>query len=370
MKKIKKAVEELAFIKDATPEELLNYVLEYPFRPRSEKPFIQRGLTDPILIYIEQYGLHPSAVIALFQLGNIVLIRCLLAQCNQTKETIISFLNYAPYTIVKSFTDDFSYPELPEQEALARFDEKELSQLIAKKKLSLFAKCDILARGSETLALQVIQMGGLQKREMDMVVNNCSKACFEALICTQTNPTIKQNLHELYLLRFQYFHKLKRVIKKTRLHKEAEKIFLNCAPVELLMHYVSRYQPEGGESILLHYPDRRKLVFYLSKNWLSEEGENLLMKIGRHEEIKAYIKMHTLLPHNEVRLIKRKKHREIMLYLSKHTFSLEAGIELVLRGNKEEIKFMATNQPLAEAVIAAIKDLSFAEEILATAYYY
>ena len=170
-------------------------------------------------------------------------------------------------------------------------------------------------------------------------------------------------LLEAYLLRFKHYDRLKRIIKKHRLNKKIEKTFLAKAPVNLLVSYVQRYKPKGGDIAILSHPDRSQIIFFLSKNWLSEEGENLLMKRGHHDEIKAYIKMHILSPKNEVRLVKRQKHREIMLYLSKHHFSLEAGMELVSRGHLDEICYMAERQPLADAVVDAIKKLPKAEMV-------
>lgn len=363
MNKIKNAADELEFIQTATPEDLVFYVAEHPFRPRLEKEFVERKLVEPLLVYIEKYGLRASASVSLFKINNPELTHKLIAWGKNNPKIMHAFLNYAPYEVVKEYVDNFPCPELREQAALESFDEEELLKLCRKKKLSHFAKCDMLARGSDALVKAVIQRGNLQERELDMIMNKASKENVERLLQMANTAEIRQTLLEAYLIRFKRYVHLKRLIKKHRLNKKTEKTFLSKAPINLLVSYVQRYHPKGGDIAILSHPDRSQIIFYLSKNWLSEEGENLLMKRGHHDEIKAYIKMHILSPKNEVRLIKRCKHREIMLYMSKHTLSLEASLELVTRGQFEEICYMAERQPLADDVIDAIKKLPKAEMI-------
>jgi len=347
MEKIKKAQDELNFILSAGSATLMTYILSYPFRPRNEKPFVETAPCKVISLYIELYGLKPSAAVVVFRQGKPDLVQKLIAYYHDDVVMMKTFLAHGQWQQIQNYIRDFEVPVLPEQEALLRFDEDELAELIRKTKLSPFAKYDILVRGSEELALAVIKKGGLDTREREHIIKFGNFALFDCFLQTQTDPKVVASLKEIQIVRFSKRKKVLAFISQKRFKRQAEEFFLANADFEMLIAYVKLYHPEGGDLALFSYPERDGILCYLSKNWLSEEGEHLLLKRGDHEEIKVYIKGHHLNPEDEVRLIKRGRHREIMLYISKHSLSAEAQQELIYRRNTAEICFLMTTYPLS-----------------------
>ena len=347
MNKLKKAQDELDFIFSAGPAALTEYISSYPFRPRNEKPFVETAPCKVSSLYIELYGLKPSAAVVIFRNSKPDLVRKLLAWCHDDTVMMKTFMAHGQWQDISNYIRDFEVSVLPEQEALLRFEKSELLNLIKTTKLSPFAKYDILVRGDEELAIAVIKKGGLDTREREHIIKFGSFALFDCFLKTQKDPKVIAALKEIQVVRFSKRKKVLAFISQKRFKRQAEEFFLANANFELLIAYVKLYHPEGGDLALFRHPERDGILCYLSKNWLSEEGERLLLKRGDHEEIKVYIKNHHLNSENEVHLIKRCRHREIMLYLSRHTLSAEAQKELVYRRNLTEICYLLSTYPLS-----------------------
>lgn len=354
MNKIQKSADEMAFILSATPASLAEYVIEHPFRKTNEKMFVESAPAKVVRLYIEQHGLCPSAAVVIFRADNNALVSPLLAWCQDTA-MIKTFLDHGTHQRISLYIKDFSIKELPEQQALERFDKNELLNLIAQTKLSSFAKYDILVRGDTELRAAVIKKGGLDTRERQFIIQSGTIEDLETLIATQNDQSVIKKLNQIKLVRFAKKKALLKYISANRLHHDVEPLFYNRASFEMIAAYVKHYRPEGGDLALLNYPNADGILCYLSKNWLTKQGEHLLLKRGEHDEIKAYIKSHHLNPDDEIRLIKRNRHHEIMLYLSRHSLSAEAQIELVYRRNLIELCYLVTTYPLSITDEAAEK---------------
>ena len=365
MKKLKKAQDELNFIFSAGPAALTEYISSYPLRPKAEKPFVETAPCKVISLYIELYGLKPSAAVVIFRQGKPDLVQKLIAWCHDDVVMMKTFLAHGQWQQIQNYIQYFDVPVLPEQNALLRFDEDELAELIKKTKLSPFAKYDILVRGSEELAIAVIRKGGLDTRERDYIIRYGSRALLEALLLEQTSPKTIEYLKQIMLIRFGRRRHILAFITQQRFQRAAEEFFLENATFEMLLGYVKHYRPEGGDLALLKHPDRDGILTYLSKHWICEEGEHFLLKRGDHDEIKVYIKSHHLNPDDEVRLIKRGRHREIMLYIAKHSLSAEAQQELVYRRNLAEICLLITSYPLSivENTVEILEKCSLTEAL-------
>lgn len=364
MEKIKKAQEELDFIKSATAKELVAYVEEYPLRPRAEKPFVERGIFTATKLYIKKYGLHPNAAVVIFLNNTPELVDSLLEKYADDTAMMKLFLEHGNYAKILKYIHSHDVPALKEQEVLKRFDEYEIIKLLNKNKLSPFGKCDAIMRGSDRLVQRVIMAGGLQKREMDLLLEYANRDIFDFLVANEKNPKNFHVLRQIRLVRFGKAKELAKYVAGQRLHRKAELLFFKIAPFELLVSYVKHYRPEGGERSLFYHPVQSQLLNYLSKNWLSEEGEKLLIQRGKHEEIKAYIKRHNLNDENEVHFIQRGKHREIMLYLSKHSLCDAAQVELIYRRNSIELFVFITAYPLANIAVEALYKCDDIAEII------
>lgn len=365
MNKFKKAQDELSFIFSAGPAALTNYISSYPFRPKNEKPFVETAPCKVISLYIELYGLKPSAAVVIFREGKPDLVQKLIAYCHDDVVMMKTFMAHGKWQDISNYIRDFEVSVLPEQKALLRFEKPELLDLIKKTKLSPFAKYDILVRGDEDLALAVIKKGGLDTREREHIIKFGSFALFNCFLQMQKDPKVIASLKEIQVVRFSKRKKVLAFISQKRFKRQAEEFFLANASFEMLISYVKIYHPEGGDLALFSHSERDGILCYLSKNWLSEEGERLLLKRGDHEEIKVYIKGHHLTPEDEVRLIKRGRHREIMLYISKHSLSAEAQQELVYRRNSTEINLLVTSYPhsLVENTVDVLEKCNLTEAL-------
>ena len=322
MKKFKNARAEINFVLTAPLGEVMPYATDYPFYASTQSLLAEHGMTEALQVQIEMFGIRPSALRVVLQKEDELLIKTVLVWQSADNNTMRILFNEGPYEIIRKNLNR-KYPQLPEQEMLERFDEEELRSAInGPEKLSLFAKCDILSRGSEDLVDLVIKRGGLGKREKMVAIHRASEEGCEYLIAQESNTKLKRKLNKIYrkrqyeinLILSKQYHKLSRLTAKKRLCPKAEELFLAIPSpindVELLYDYVCRYHPQGGDRAILSHPDRSKVIEYLSKNELDTDGEDLLMKRGKSKEIKAYIKMHSLSPKNQVRLIERGKHCE------------------------------------------------------------
>lgn len=357
MDKIKKTQAQIDFINSASYKELADYILAYPFSPKAENLFVEKATPKLVQFYIEQHGVAEGSAVYLFRQNHPSIVQVLLAYSQENRRNIKLFLEHGDYETVKRFVADFEVPELPEQEALERFDKDELLDMIHHVKLTSFAKLDIIMRGDEELKQTLIKNSKLDQRERDAVLYNGTKADVECLISQAAYAKSRAVMKQIQLIRFTRPRKLRPIIAQQRFVREAEELFMKTAPVDLLIEYVRHYRPEGGDAAIFNHRDDSMLLTYLSKSQLTEEGEHLLMKRGCHEEIKVYIKGHSLNAEDEVRLIKRGKHREIMLYLTRHTLSSEAQVELMLRRNSEEIEYYVMVYPntISEAGEKALK---------------
>ena len=149
----------------------------------------------------------------------------------------------------------------------------------------------------------------------------------------------------------------------TRLIREAELLFIETAPFDLVVQYAKNCGLIEIADYLLARPKDDGIIKFLSKNKLSPKCEMMLFDRGCHAEIKAYIKTHELSVEGEVRFIKRGYHREIMLYLKKRSLSAEAQVELIKRGNGIEIMELVSKYQLADVASELLIKRGVKEEI-------
>lgn len=366
------------FVRDAKAADLIDLVLKGELSPEAQVILVQRRLVEPLQIHIEEYGLCEAAAKELFQANDWgsarFLSERLLAWSFSQPEVVKAFLDYAPYEMVKEYVTQFSVKELPEQDALERFDKKELSKLIEGGNISLFAKCDILMRGNDSLVKNVIELGNLNVREALIALKHASPESLEFWAFRTDDTHLICLIYQFETIRFSSTDYLWKYIEEGQLERETEEFFFETAATDLLEAYVSKYNPAGGYVALLkRLIDERPIFSFLATHILPVEAELFLIARGYPREILAYMKAHSFSPDGEVALIERGVGKEIRSYLSLHSLSMEGQLALMKRGVKAEISLLMFRYPLANAAIEAISrnmrlNRMFGKQAYATAY--
>ena len=359
MKKIKNKLEEQNFIDTAPENALIEYISECRFRPCHEKWFMLReNIGEAQYYYIGLYGLVPSAARVAFEQGKPDIVEALLAKNNP--QLIKIFLDYGQYQRVKAYVDSHDVLELDEQKELKQFDERRLMELAAAKKLSNFAKCDILARGSENLVNAVIRQGNLQAREKEILWNCGSLRSLELLLECEHNLKQQEIIRQIIMLRFGKFAELKAAVCSHRFHAPAEKMFLQVAPLKLVRLYVQRYHPQDGDELMFSYLRHDWLIDFLKSSRLMPKGEAILVERWQEDELLAYIDKHYLTDKNEVNFIRNANHEMVMYYLMRHSLCDKAQMELIARGDEAEIIFFYETYPCIDEFESKVKELGLA----------
>ena len=339
-------------------DELIDAIFDGPFSPEEEVALVQRGLLEPLQVYIEEYGLSLKAAIELFKLNNWALAQALLAWIASNPGIMKAFLDYAPYEMVKEHVDKFYVPELPEQDALERFDSNELRRLLATG-ISRFAQCDILMRGDDALVKEVITLGNLAPREAKIARMYASHENLMFWYKNEKDEHVRYLIGQYILIRFDSEVVQRDCLERFPLDREVELFFFKVAPLGILIPYVLQYNPAGGDVAILKYQyreksDSEKIVQFLIENQLTIQGEAYLILHGRRLYRETYIKARAFSPENEALFIKKRNHREIMIYLSVRSLSKEGQIALIERGKLMEIGYLIANYPLCNAAFRAL----------------
>ena len=341
MKKIKKALEEQEFINKAPEKDLIAYVAEYQFCPRHEKLLMKRdGIKEAKYYYIELYGLSAlGAARMVFEQDDESLVQALLYCCERKHDFMRCFLDFGRYQRVKAYVDEHEVTELSEQNALRRFDEKELLMLAKTTQLSAFARCDILARGNDVLKEAVLRQGNLQERELEMLWLFGSRKILKLFAEISSNAKQQATTRQILVVRFGNFNELSAAVCQNRFHEPAEKMFLRFAPLKLVQIYVQKYHPQGGDSLMFEFLRSDRLLGFLRTTHLTPEGEAILVERFDEDELYSYLGSHYLNDENEVAFVKRASHEAMMFYLTRHSLCEEAQLMLIERLDSEEISF-------------------------------
>lgn len=358
MKKIKKAQQEQEFISEAPEKDLIAYMAEYQFRPQNEKIFMRReGIKEAKYYYIELYGLSAlGAARMVFEQDDESLVQALLYHCEGKHDFMRCFLDFGRYQRVKAYVDEHEVAELSEQDALRRFDEKELLMLAKTTQLSAFARCDILARGNDVLKEAVLRQGNLQERELEMLWIFGSKKILKLFVEISAKAKQRAITRQILVIRFGSFKDLKAAVNQTRFHMQAEKLFLEIAPLKLVEIYVQRYYPEGCDKLLFECLQGERLLNFLKRNRLTLVGEELLVERWHEDELLAYCDEHYLNDENEVAFISRADHEVVMFYLERHSLCEAAQLMLIERQDDEEINFFEEKYVFSDSAAQKLEE--------------
>lgn len=361
--KLKTLAEEMDFVRDADIHQLVVYVSNFSFRPKTEKELVLRGLTQITCYYIKKHGLSSPARIALFRSNHAGLIAELLHKYTGSSEVINEFLNHGVYSSIKHFMNleyGISYPEAV---LVENSTQSEIISYIWRHKMSAFARLELIMRGNPDVIDAIILKKHLNEREKLTIMEKAPWKEAALLVDTEKKCEQKKLLQQLLLIRFSSSGKVAAFIAKQRFCKTAEAYFFKQASFELLVNYVKHYQVDGGQEFIINRGEKDKILNYLSKNQLSPDCEKLLLNRGNHREIKAYVKSFYFSEDNEVRFIKRGNHKEIMLYISRHSLCDMAQVELLYRRNPAEIMYFVSTYPLADVAEATLMRCGTPEQI-------
>ncbi|MCM1324708.1 MAG: hypothetical protein NC218_11355 [Acetobacter sp.] len=365
--KLKNIEMELEFIRSATARELIAHIKANHFsHTRSEKELIKRDNIEAIVLYIHKYGLQSGARICVFRSTHLGLIQLLLAEGKENPEIISEFLTHGRYHPIRQYlqTCEEDLSEIfPEQQMLERCNPEELLYRIKHRRLTPFAKYELIRRNNPLITRAIIAQGRLNEREKLAIIEYAEWEEVNYLIECEKKPEQQRELKEMQFIRFSSPKKLGRITSHHRFSKNAEIFFFQHGDFTTLVRYIKHYNVEGGHEIIISRAGPTEILKYLSKNQLCEKGEKMLLDRGKHREIKTYIKSHCFSEENETRFIKRGRHNEIMLYISRHSLCDTAQQELMYRRNSVEIEYFVSHYPLADIAETALLKCATPETI-------
>lgn len=359
MKKIKKLAEELEFLRVSDVKSVRDYIDVYSLRRDSEVELVSLH-SELVCSYILKYGLSQKAARAVILSGNWRNIEQLLAKKAPNYSVEALFLEHGNYKQVIAWLKRNECSKYPEKELFWHGEIHEIIDFIKKRKITSFGQLDLLKRGVNSVVKHLISYDKLNPKNRIFAAKKASQDNVWLMVKLAEFKDDYKVLRQIYEIRFE--HNLKKVIKRA-LEPEAEKLFIETAPFDLVVSYAKRFGINDVVNKLLDRPKDDGIIKFLSKNRLSEECEQKLLDRACHAEIKAYIKTHYLSVEAEVRFIKRGYHREIMLYLKKHSLSDEGQMELIKRGNSCEIMEFLKSYQLAEVASDLLIERGVKEEI-------
>ena len=363
MKKMTSA-QELNFINSAPANSLEDYILEYSFNPVNEPAFIQRKLTSLSRLYLRKYGITEKGAIALIRTQNPDLIFALMT-CDKLTYTPDSLLlENGSYLNITQWLKNHDTTKYPEKDMVWDKDQTRILHHITKHKISNFGQYDLIRRQKHEAVKAMILRGKIYQHNEFVVMQYGSKENAQLLLDIKNNIVIRRILNEMYIVRFGSYATIKQLTSTKRLHKQAEELFLEIAPFDLVVKYIKHFKLDSAQIILLKRNQPDEVLNFLSKTTLCQEAEDYLLRRNIHSEIKAYIKNHSLSSENEVLLIKHGVHREIMLYLQKQSLCDLAQLELINRGIVHEVDYMIAHYPhLADIAADRLLQIGTQEQI-------
>ena len=362
MNKLKKA-QELDFINSAPANLLEEYILKHSFDPDNEPCLISRKITGLSLLYLRTHGIKEKGAIALIRTQNPHLISGFMSCDKLTYLPDSLLLEHGDYLNITQWLKKHDSPKYPEKEMIWDKDQTRILYHITKRKVSNFGQYDIIRRQKHEAVKSMILRGKLTQQNEFAVMRYGSKENALLLLNVKNNIVARRVLNEMYIVRFASYTKIKQLISTKRLHKQAEELFLEIAPFDLVVEYIKHFKLDTVQLILLKRNQTDEVLKFLSKNQLCPMAEDELLRRNIHSEIKAYIKKHCLSCENEVLLVKHGVHREIMLYMEKHSLCDLAQVELINRGIVHEIDYLVAHYPLADIAADRLLKVGTLEQI-------
>lgn len=359
MKKLKNLEQELEFLRSGSLKSVEDYISVYALKRDAEVEFVNL-FSELVCLYISKHGLHQKSARAVIMSANWRNVECLLSYKAEKYNVEALFLEHGNYKQVVAWLRNHDCSKYPEKELFWNGEIAEVIEFIKKRKVSAFGQLDLLMRGVPSIAKHLILRDKLNEKNRIVAAKVVSNDNAWLLVKLSEDRKDYKVLKQIFMVRFE--RNLKKVIQ-THLEYEAEKLFIETAPFDMVVLYAKRFRLLEIASKLLERPREDGIIKFLSKNKLSEECEHKLLDRGCHTEIKAYIKSWAFSVDAEVRFIKRGYHREIMLYLKKHSLSDEAQVWLINRGNGTEIMELLASYPLADRAVEALLLRGIKDEI-------
>ena len=362
MKKLKKA-QQLDFINSAPVSSIEDYITQHPLDASVEPVLINRGNFGLSLMYLRLHGIKEKGAVELIRTQNPHLIAALMESSKLTFTPDALLLEHGDYLNTTQWLRTHESKKYPEKDMVWDKDTTRIMVHISKRKVSNFGQYDIIRRNKHEAVKSMILRGKLTQQNEFAVMRYGSKENAKLLLDVKTNAITRRILNEMYIVRFSSPAKIKQLVNSKRLHKQAEELFIETGPFNLVVEYIKHYKLETAQVTLLKRNQSDEVLKFLSRTTLCQQAENELLRRNIHTEIKAYIKSHCLSCENEVLLIKHGVHREIMLYMQKHSLCDLAQVELINRGIVHEVDYLVAHYPLADIASERLLKVGTSEQI-------